>query len=296
MKIKHILFLGLIVGGTSCSSAYRTGQTPDDVYYSPAPTQETYVRSDNQQDKDSYYNRDEERSIRRGIEDSRYRSNVALDFGFGYSPYAYDPFGFNYSPYAYNSYGTFGSPYNQFGYKGIYNNYGYNNNYYGYNNFGYNYGYNYYNPYYGSYYPPVYIYPGVSNVTTNNGPRRVNLGAYNNTGSNTTTGNNGRGISPSVPRTNNGSAPVRTFNQSENRQTGVGSVIRRVFTPSNERSYSTPTTSNSRSNSNYDNNTRSNSNNAPTRTFENAPSTNTPAPSSSGNSSSGSAPVRTFKN
>jgi hypothetical protein len=291
MKIKYLLLLGLIAALSSCSSAYRTGQTPDDVYYSPAPAQDTYVKTDNQQDRDSYYNRNEEQEIRRGIQDSRYRSNVTLSLGYGYSPYAYDPFGYYYNPYAYNSYGTFGSPY---GYKGFYDPYGYNSysyNPYSYNNFGYNYGYNYYNPYYGSYYPPVYIYPGIGNTTTNNGPRRVNLGAYNNTGTNANTGR----ISNPNTRSNNGSAPVRTFNQSENRQTGVGNVIRRVFTPSSERTYTTPTTSNSRRTYNNDNNNTRNTNPTPARTFDNTPSPSTSTPSSSGSSSSGSAPVRTFK-
>ena len=54
MKTKLLLLLGLIIILGSCSSAYRTGQTPDDVYYSPAPIQNGYVRTDNQDEKDSY--------------------------------------------------------------------------------------------------------------------------------------------------------------------------------------------------------------------------------------------------
>ena len=54
MKTKYLLLLGVIAVFSSCSSAYRIGQTPDDVYYSPAPAQMHYVTTDNQQDKDSY--------------------------------------------------------------------------------------------------------------------------------------------------------------------------------------------------------------------------------------------------
>ncbi len=280
MKTKHLFLLGLIAAFSSCSTSYRAGQTPDDVYYSPAPAQETYVASNNQQDRDSYSYQNEEQEIRRGIQDSRYRSNLSLDLGFGYNPYAYNPYGYNYSPYSYNPY-----PFNPYGYKGIYDPYGYNN--YGY------YSSPYYGNYYGGYgsyyggYPPVYIYPGIGNVNTNTGPRKVNLGAYNNTGNNRNSVYS-QGATPS----NQESVPVRTFNQAR-QGTGVGNVIRRVFTPSNNSSY-TPATSNSRTYSN-ENNTRNNSNTAPTRTFDNAPSSSSGSSGSSSSGSSGSAPVRTFR-
>jgi len=289
MKTKHTLLLGLIVAFSSCSSAYKTGQTPDDVYYSPAPvqTKEAYVVSEPQQD--SYYDRNQELDIRRGIQDSRYRGNVSLDLGFGYNPYTYNPYAFNnYSPYSYNPYA-----FNSYGYKGIYDPYGYSGSPYGYNNFGnYNYGYNYFNPYYGSYYPPVYVYPGVGSVTRST-PRKVNLAAYNNPNSYS---NNGRVINGGNAGTTSHPAPVRISREQPSRQTGVGNVIRRVFTPSTDR---TPTSSSERRSYNYNNNnnnnSRSNTNPAPARSFDNSPSTSTPPPSNNNNSSSGSAPVRTFR-
>jgi len=301
MKTKYLILLGLIVVLGSCSSAYKTGQTPDDVYYSPAPavSQDAYVVAEK---PNSYYDRNEEQEIRRGIQDSRYRSNVTLDFGFGYNPYAYNPYGFNYSPYSFNyspySYNPYSyNPYsmNPYGYKGYYDPYGFNNYSYGFNNFGnYNYGYNYFNPYYGSYYPPVYVYPGIGRVT-NSTPRKVNLGAYNNTGNSNNVRSNGRVINPGTNR-NSSAAPVRTFSQpqTQTRQTGVGNVIRRVFTPStNERSSSS--SSNRREYNNNSNNSRSNTQPAPVRTFDNSPSSNTRPSSGDNNSSSGSAPVRTFR-
>ncbi|HEY8660522.1 MAG TPA: hypothetical protein VIL78_15915 [Hanamia sp.] len=266
MKSKHILLFALVAAFSSCTSAYRTGQTPDDVYYSPVPAQETYVRIDNQQDRDVYGYRNEEQEIRRGIQNPIYRNSITFDLGYGYNPYAYNPYGYSYNPYAYN-------PFN----KGYYDPYGYNYSpysSYGYNNYGYS------SPYYSTYYPPVYVYPGIGNINTNRGPRQVNLGAYNNTNNNNSSNTN--------------SVPVRTFRQANTRQTGVGNVIRRVFSPSNNRTY-TPSSGNNRT---YNNNNSGNNNYTPARTFSNPPSsTNNSSTnnSSSGSGSSGSAPVRTFR-
>ena len=38
----------------SCSSAYKSGQTPDDVYYSPERQQDEYVRVQNDNDDQKY--------------------------------------------------------------------------------------------------------------------------------------------------------------------------------------------------------------------------------------------------
>lgn len=282
MKTKHILLLGLVAVFSSCSTAYRTGQTPDDVYYSPAQSQETYVVKETEQDRNSYGYQNEEQEIRRGIQDRRYRGNVTLDLGYGYNPYAYNPYVYNpyaynpYNPYVYNPYNPYTyNSYNPYGYKGIYDPYAYN--YYGYNPYA-------YNSYYGAYYPPVYIYPGIGEVNTNKGPRKVNLGAYTN---------------PANRNANPTSVPARSFNKTE--RTGVGNVIRKVFTPSNN-TY-TPT-SRSANGKTYNSDTRS----APTRTFNTTPvpsrsldnSSSSSSSSSGNNSNSGSsntrssAPVRTF--
>jgi hypothetical protein len=295
MKTKHILLLASVVAFSSCSTAYKTGQTPDDVYYSPAPvqTEEAYVVT---KKEDSYYNRNEDQQIRRGIEDPRYRSGVTLDLGFGYNPYSYNPYAYNYNPfnpYSYNPYSYNPYAFNNYGYKGY-------DPYYGYNGFGnYNYGYNYFNPYYGSYYPPVYVYPGIGKVNKST-PRKVNLGAYSNP--NHTNTNSGAIINHATPRTGVAPAPVRSVSPpTEQKQTGVGNVIRRVFTPSaNTNSSSNNRRYNSSSNNrSYNNdNSRQNPNPAPVRTFDNSPSPTPPsAPSNNNNSSSssGSAPVRTFR-
>ncbi len=272
MKTKHLLLVGLIVAFSSCTTAYRTGQTPDDVYYSPAPPQEEYVATTTQEDRDSYaynnnndnYYNNEDLQIRRGIRDQRYRSNVYINLGFGYNPYDYYSY---YNPYVFNNPYAF----NPYAYKGIYNPYDF-----GYTNYGYN---SYYSPFNNYYYPPVYF--SNYNTPVSNYPvsaRRFNLGAYNNVTSTNRVSNNSQ-----RPAVSNNSVPVRTFatpTQPTNRS-GVGNLIRRVFTPSNN---------NTRSSG--DNNYNSGNNSSSSRTVQ----TNTSGSSNSSSSgSSSSAPVRTFR-
>src|SRR5688500_9487460 len=54
---RQLLLLAIIaVTITSCTTAYKTGQTPDDVYYSPAKPQDEYVQVDKEEDRDYRYN------------------------------------------------------------------------------------------------------------------------------------------------------------------------------------------------------------------------------------------------
>ncbi len=324
MKTKYLLLVGLVVILGSCSTAYRSGQTPDDVYYSPVPATETYVVKQNSSDGDSYSSRNsDERDIRRAIRDPRYRSTVTFDVGygynpFGYNPYAYNPFGYNtnvynsfgYNSYGYNSYGYNPYSFNNYG-KGFYDPFGYNP-YNSYNPYYPSYG---YNPYYGSYYPPVNYYPVAGKTSNNTGPRKYNLGNYVPSG--TPSGN--KVNNTFVP--NQYSAPVRSFNNRttpaapvQRERTGVGNVIQRVFTPSeprtstpsNRRTFSNPPTrSTQSSNESRTMERRSNDNPAPTRSFD-PPARSTPAPTRTFDppasstpppaSNNSSAPVRTFKN
>ncbi|MBI1780094.1 MAG: hypothetical protein HYR66_01810 [Sphingobacteriales bacterium] len=61
----RILLLGLAATAmTSCATAYKTGQTPDDVYYSPVKPEAEYVREDQQRDdrySNDYYTLDDYR-------------------------------------------------------------------------------------------------------------------------------------------------------------------------------------------------------------------------------------------
>lgn len=269
MKTGYLLLFVLIAFFSSCSSAYRTTQTPDDVYYSPAPPPPVeYVTTENQQDRDTYANHNadvsEDLAIRRGINDRRYRSNISLDFGYGYSPYDYyaspffSPYSSFYNPYTYTG-ATF-YPHNYYGYNSPFSNY-------------------YYSPFNSYYYPPVYVSTPVSNYR---GPRTSNLGVYNNNAP-----TNWVISHPGQPNASNSVAPVRTFSTqptNNNNRSGVGNLIRRVFTPSNNtRSYSNDN-DNGRF---YRNDNNSNNNSSPARTNSSG--------GSSSSSGGGSAPVRTFR-
>jgi hypothetical protein len=54
--VTRILLIGLIAAGMTSCATYRTGQTPDDVYYSPARVNETYVQVDRDEDDRVSYN------------------------------------------------------------------------------------------------------------------------------------------------------------------------------------------------------------------------------------------------
>jgi hypothetical protein len=281
MKTKHLFLLGIIAAFSSCSSVYRIGQTPDDVYFSPAPPQNNYVTSNNQQNKDTYaYNNtynSEDLAIRRGIGNPRYRNNISLDFGYGYNPYDYYGSSF-YNPYSsyYNPYSSFYNPYTYTGVTFYPYNYNYNNSYY--------------SPYYNNYYPPVYYIPKSGGAVSNySGPRKYNMGVYNNN-----TNANPVYTHPVQPTTTN-SVPVRTFKTQPTNTSGVGNFIRRVFSGDNN-SNNSYNSSNNRYNSGNSNNSSS------SRTFDtrssnsNSSSNSNTNSSTSDNKSSGSAPVRTFKN
>lgn len=288
MKINYLIILAAAGVLSSCSTAYRSGQTPDDVYYSPAPVaqENSYVSAVNTQDKNSYaYRNEEDMDIRRGIDNPIYRSpiSLSLSMGYGYSPYSLSPYNNFMNPYSYGGYG-----YSPYGLKGLYNPY---NSYYSpfYNDLSFYSPYS-YNSFYSPYsfgYSPLYspILFSSKNVNTNRGARKYNLNPYN---------------SASGVRAND--QPIRnseTGTVQPARGNGVGNVIRRVFTPQENRRYVTPNSNNN--NRTYNNrtyNTRSNENNSyqtPQRSFNNnTPSISTPS-SSSPSSSSNSAPVRSFR-
>ena len=262
MKTKHLLLLGIIVVFSSCSAVYRTSQTPDDVYYSSAPPQNDYVQTDNQQDRDSYgYNNSnsfnsEDLAIRRGIREPIYRNSLSFSLGYGYDPY--NSFDYGYNSYNYYDPNGYNNPYS---YPGVsFYPYSHNYNYYGGC---------YSSPFYNYYQPPFYIPQPGTGVTL--GPRKYNLGVYSPTVSPV---NNHPGQS-----TTTNSVPVRTFTTKPANTTGVGSFIRRVFTPNNN--------SNNSSNRDYSNSNNNNNNSSSTRSFG----------SGGGSSSSGggSAPARTFR-
>ncbi len=123
----RILLLAISIAAlSSCSSVYKSGQTPDDVYYSAAPARvqgdDSYVDVNHQKDGTNNYQTYDQ------YQDS-YRDDRFLRMSVG------DPYYMN----AYNSYSGFDWRYNSY-YSGF--NYGFNspwNNYFAWNS--------YYNPY-----------------------------------------------------------------------------------------------------------------------------------------------------
>src|SRR4051812_49433016 len=118
MKPALIVALVALAFG-SCTSAYKTGQTPDDVYFSPARGggDDEYVQSEKRDDRryqgtDEYY---EDRYLRMRAND-RNRWSVLDDYYMN-SPYAYNYYGSYYgnslfSPY--NNYWTWNTYYNPY--------------------------------------------------------------------------------------------------------------------------------------------------------------------------------------
>jgi hypothetical protein len=110
----YLPFLSLALVFTSCTSAYKSGQTPDDVYFSPARPHEEYVRTE--KDDDRQYRGDEayreDRYLRMKVHNRMWST---IDDGYYYSyapmpPYIYtSSYNYGYSApiywnYLYNPY------------------------------------------------------------------------------------------------------------------------------------------------------------------------------------------------
>lgn len=150
---RQILLLALTAAVlSSCTTAYRTGQTPDDVYFSPARPQDEYVQVNDDDDKyrydDEYY---DDRYLRMKVH-NRTRWEYLNDW------YYYDRYSYRYNYY----YGSYYNPYTSWNY--------------------------YYNPYCPNYvvvYNPK-VQPTTVSVTK---PRNFNLTSYTNTNFNNTNSN-----------------------------------------------------------------------------------------------------------
>jgi hypothetical protein len=75
MKSRIVLLAAVVAGFSSCAT-YRSGQTPDDVYYSPAREVEAYVETTRDDEGRTSYNNDrlEDDRLRQQIRDQRFRS------------------------------------------------------------------------------------------------------------------------------------------------------------------------------------------------------------------------------
>jgi len=252
MNTRILLLVATIAVFSSCS-VYRSGQTPDDVYYSPARTQV---------EKDSYV------EVRQDKPGTNYQSYEQYQDSYRDDRFLRMSVRNPYYMNSYNAYSGFDWRYNSF-YDGF--NYGYNspwNNYFAWNNF--------YNPYaisFGSYYGGGYYgggsyytgggyYGGGAHYAINaapiSRPRVFNVNSYSN--SNRNAGrpySNGSNYNNTQRYNNGNSSGNRSYYNNSN-----GSNNRSMYTPSNS-----------------GNSSNSNSNNSPSRSY---------TPSSSGSSSSGS--------
>lgn len=289
MNIKNLLVvLSSAAVLTSCSSAYRSGQTPDDVYYSPARQQQDDEYVDVERQQGRYEGRSNSTANNNYDDYDTYRDDRFLRMSMG-SPYrlsAYNDYmlyngymGFN--NFRYNSFSLgFNNPWNSFYYwNSFYNPYT---------------SYDYYNPYYygggfgGGYLPGgggvIVKSPSINPISR---PRTFNPGAYTpNTFTNTSRYLD-RPAAASSSRTplNSGSR----YNNRNSTNSGFGNTMRRVLSGGdNNGSYYNNGRSSTQSNTrttNSNNNTYS----QPQRTYE-APTRSyspPPASSSSGSSSTG---------
>jgi hypothetical protein len=239
---------------TSCSSVYKSGQTPDDVYYSPARPQEEYVRVEKKNDR-MYGNRNNDYTLEDQYLRMKTRNRRYAFLEDDYDCYCYG-----------NSYNRYHDYYRMNTYYGGYYspnvviwNRGYGNHFYNsyYNPY-------YYNPYYGNPYYSGVVYGNVSPVY--NKPRTTNLRVFDGNGSN---------YNPNMPKGNGRTFDTNSSGNNDNYRgsgTNAGGFLRNVFgTGNNSNSSSSnstmstqPSSSNSSSNSGS---SSSGSSHAPVRKF-----------------------------
>lgn len=249
--IRVLLFIIVAASLTGCASAYRAGDTPDDLYYAPQPETHArgaaYLQNDNSQNRyrpsdsrtyqgSGYYDYAEDRYLRM-LAGNRYRWSYFDDYYYGLGSGFAHGYGFGgYGNYGFGGYGGFGSPYHSLGW---YNNpWGYTsfNNYWQWNN--------YYNPYYSH---SVVINPKTNPATYNNlrnfrpstytnnnyyrnsvnTPANLNKGNNRYTNPNYRNNNNQRAVreSSTIPgqqrynNNNSNSRPERTYTPPSNNRT-----------------------------------------------------------------------------
>lgn len=224
--MKPVILLLLISSAvfTGCTTAYKTGQTPDDVYYSPLPARDAYVKSEQKEEprqtyNDQYY---EDRYLRMKVQ-NRLRWYDLDDW------YAYERYTFNHNYY----FGSYYNPYNTWNY--------------------------YYNPYCCCHANVVYSYPKSTMSAPPAKPRVFSLASYSNPKTNNS--NNSARVNTALPRydnSNNNSNNRKTLgqtirdmmgNNSNSNSGNQGSQSTRTYTPSNNNSSSSSSGSSSSSSS-----------------------------------------------
>ena len=103
MQSKILLFALSVAAFSSCSTAYKTGQTPDDVYYSPVKV--VAEKKETQREEQRYEKTNSDYEITMSIRDRRWR-DFRDDYEYDNSPYNYcycncKNTGYYYNPYYY---------------------------------------------------------------------------------------------------------------------------------------------------------------------------------------------------
>ncbi len=215
MKSSILLLALVVIAFSSCTTAYKTGQTPDDVYYSPARPQDEYVRAEREDEReyksDEYYYDD--RYLRMKVS-NRSRWSELNDWYY---------FGDRYR-YSYYNNNIWNNPWNP-------------NTYWN----------NYYNPYFNNY----IVVNSKANYTVNR-PRTFNLNTYNNnqiTNRNYTSTNTGTYSNPKINTSNNSSNSNRSSNSRGSVLRDIFSGGNNNSSSNNNNSSSQPRTTNSSSSS-----------------------------------------------
>lgn len=101
----YLPLFSLAVVFASCTTSYKSGQTPDDVYFSPARPQAEYVRVDDEDEDDRAYRQEqadrEDRYTRMRVRNRRWSTLDDVDYRYSYQPY-------------YNSYSNYNNPWNAY--------------------------------------------------------------------------------------------------------------------------------------------------------------------------------------
>src|SRR5947207_2244686 len=91
MQPKILLIALTVTAFTSCTTSYKSGQTPDDVYYSPVrPLDDDRNKDDKDDNKQDQVKNEtpDDNTIRMRIRDHRWR-DFEDDYSYNNSPYHY---------------------------------------------------------------------------------------------------------------------------------------------------------------------------------------------------------------
>jgi len=250
MKSRFLLLILVAAVISSCSTSYKSGQTPDDVYYSPEREGAAYVETKPSNNRYQSYEYD-------NADDRWLRMRVR-------NPYRWNAF----DDYDWNAYSSWSN--------NIYSPYSYSNNWNSYWN-----GYYSWNSGYNPYCRNVVVVNPKSNPAAYNKVRNFSLNSYTNTNYNT--GNAAVRTKGSMRLPNSGGGSYNNSNSNT-----LGSSLRKVFSGTNSNSFGN--TNGSSSSSSSDRSSRSytpSSSSSNSSSGSSSSGSSSSGSSSSGGSSSG---------